>query len=121
MGTKNNPGNYDCYENAHPDEPMFILLGRDVFGASLSQLWAEARISLGGDSEDKITEAKTNALSMKQWCSEVSHKAPLEILDYLPFSLLAEALRRRGATVTAAPNAGDGVGAHESGHQRTRA
>lgn len=29
MGTKNNPGEFDCYANAAPDEPMFILLGRD--------------------------------------------------------------------------------------------
>lgn len=27
MGSKNNPGKYDCYEAADPDEPMFILLG----------------------------------------------------------------------------------------------
>lgn len=29
MGTKNNPGKFDCYNNALPDEPMFILLARD--------------------------------------------------------------------------------------------
>lgn len=29
MGTKNNPGAFDCYANAEPDEPMFVLLGRD--------------------------------------------------------------------------------------------
>lgn len=29
MGTKNKPGTYDCYATAHPDEPMFILLGRE--------------------------------------------------------------------------------------------
>ncbi|HAW11807.1 MAG TPA: aspartate decarboxylase, partial [Chloroflexi bacterium] len=29
MGTKNNPGKFDCYDDAHPDEPMFVLLGRD--------------------------------------------------------------------------------------------
>ena len=29
MATKNNPGKFDCYTNAEPDEPMFILLGRD--------------------------------------------------------------------------------------------
>ena len=25
MGTKNNPGKYDCYEKAGPDEPIFTL------------------------------------------------------------------------------------------------
>lgn len=29
MGTKNNPGQFDCYANALPDEPMFVLLARD--------------------------------------------------------------------------------------------
>ena len=29
MGTKNNPGQFDCYRNAEPDEPMFVLLARD--------------------------------------------------------------------------------------------
>ena len=28
MGTKNNPGRFDCYGNAEPDEPIFVLLGR---------------------------------------------------------------------------------------------
>lgn len=40
MGTKNNPGNYDCYKNAHPDEPMFILLGRDPLAPILTEIWA---------------------------------------------------------------------------------
>lgn len=30
MGTKNNPGAFDCYANAEPDEPMFVLLARDL-------------------------------------------------------------------------------------------
>jgi hypothetical protein len=29
MGTKNQPGEFDCYANALPDEPMFVLLARD--------------------------------------------------------------------------------------------
>lgn len=30
MGTKNRSGDFDCYANAEPDEPMFILLGRSA-------------------------------------------------------------------------------------------
>lgn len=40
MGTKNNPGLFDCYANALPDEPMFILLGRDPDFARLVRKWA---------------------------------------------------------------------------------
>lgn len=29
MGTKNDPGQFDCYAKALPDEPMFVLLARD--------------------------------------------------------------------------------------------
>ena len=29
MGTKNNPGDYDCYEMARPDEPIFTLKAND--------------------------------------------------------------------------------------------
>lgn len=43
MGTKNNPGSYDCYANAEPDEPMFILLGRDPHGAAAVRKWAADR------------------------------------------------------------------------------
>lgn len=43
MGTKENPGNFDCYENALPDEPMFVLLARDPDFARLIRLWAEKR------------------------------------------------------------------------------
>ena len=37
MGTKNNPGKFDCYEHAKPDEPMFVLLGRDLEALRLGQ------------------------------------------------------------------------------------
>ena len=39
MGTKNNPGTFDCYANAEGDEPMFVLLGRDKHAPTLVWLW----------------------------------------------------------------------------------
>ena len=44
MGTKRNPGKFDCYANAEPDEPMFILLGRDADAAKAVREWAGARV-----------------------------------------------------------------------------
>lgn len=44
MGTKNNPGKFDCYHNALPDEPMFILLGRDGLAPELVEAWALRRL-----------------------------------------------------------------------------
>lgn len=66
MGTKNNPGNYDCYANAAPDEPMFILLGRDRHAASLVRLWALMRHDQGEDGA-KVAEAMQCADAMDQW------------------------------------------------------
>jgi hypothetical protein len=40
MGSKNNPGKFDCYGNALPDEPMFILLARDYRAPFLVERWA---------------------------------------------------------------------------------
>jgi hypothetical protein len=49
MGTKSNPGKFDCYANAGPDEPIFVLLGRDRHAAGLVRLWALLRAKTGED------------------------------------------------------------------------
>src|SRR5690242_7813984 len=66
MGTKNNPGKFDCYTNAAPDEPMFILLGRDKHAATLVRLWALLR-AREGENEEKVAEALTCAAAMDAW------------------------------------------------------
>ena len=43
MGTKNNPGKYDCYARAHPDEPIFTLRGKDVSAPYFVRMWAAVR------------------------------------------------------------------------------
>lgn len=43
MGTKNNPGQFDCYKNALPDEPMFVLLARDPTFYHFVIEWAKRR------------------------------------------------------------------------------
>lgn len=43
MSTKNNPGAFDCYANAAPDEEMFVLLGRDVSAPQVVENWALMR------------------------------------------------------------------------------
>lgn len=40
MGTKLNPGKFDCYTKAADDEPMFVLLARDPLAPHLVKLWA---------------------------------------------------------------------------------
>ena len=65
MGTKNNPAPYDCYANAEPDEPMFVLLARDVDAPATVRIWAARRFTRlvreHGDS-DKISAADKSQL-----------------------------------------------------------
>ena len=43
MGTKDDPGEFDCYDAALPDEPMFVLLARDPDFERLVRKWAKRR------------------------------------------------------------------------------
>lgn len=66
MGTKNRPGTYDCYDNAEPDEPMFILLARDETAPGLVRDWADRRRARDGDT-DQAREAIACAEAMEAW------------------------------------------------------
>lgn len=68
MGTKNNPGDYDCYVNAEPDEPMFVLLARDPLAPILVELWASLRQHNSGN-PSKVAEARHCAREMRKWYS----------------------------------------------------
>lgn len=73
MGTKNNPGNFDCYHAADPDEPMFVLLARDPWAFDLVSRWARIReqmINKGSAPESdraKVAEAVKCAEDMLKW------------------------------------------------------
>lgn len=72
MGTKNEPGKFDCYDAAEDDEPMFVLLARDPMAPALVRLWAEAR-RLAARSQrdmDKADEADACADAMARWASD---------------------------------------------------
>ena len=69
MGTKNNPGQFDCYANAEPDEPMFVLLGRDRHAARLVRIWALLR-ARDGEDPAKVAEALNCAQQMDEWFSD---------------------------------------------------
>jgi hypothetical protein len=67
MGTKNDPGKYDCYAAAEDDEPMFVLLARDSIAPILIQLWADIRDMSKPEDIDKIAEAIGCAHDMETW------------------------------------------------------
>lgn len=67
MGTKNNPPpKFDCYAKAEPDEPMFVLLGRDPLASFLVGIWVAARREMGGDPE-QLAEASACSDAMLRW------------------------------------------------------
>jgi hypothetical protein len=73
MGTKNSPGKFDCYDNAEPDEPMFVLLARDVIAPEIVERWAYARrvlIRHGHKPQSDapmVDEAMQCAKAMRAW------------------------------------------------------
>lgn len=69
MGTKINPGRFDCYDAAAPDEPMFVLLARDRHAPMLIEQWADMRRREGEDPA-KVQEAIDCAQSMRAWVKE---------------------------------------------------
>lgn len=80
MATKNNPGEWDCYANADPDEPMFILLGRDPDAPTLVERWAMVRQRNGEDLE-KVQDARACADHMRRWLESLGkrERRPREI------------------------------------------
>jgi hypothetical protein len=67
MGTRNNPGKYDCYYKAAPDEPIFVLLGRDPVASVVVRFWIQMRKLIGGTQQDKLDEALRCARYMEDY------------------------------------------------------
>jgi hypothetical protein len=73
MSTKNNPGKYDCYAAALSDEPMFVLLARDLQAPKLIEAWARDRRSrvLAGECPQSdmgvVKDAEDVARDMIEW------------------------------------------------------
>lgn len=79
MGTKSNPGAFDCYANAQDDEPMFVLLARDHRAPALVRAWVDRhrteRMEAEGDFpynlDNKEREALAIADAMEAWRLDV--------------------------------------------------
>lgn len=73
MGSKLKPGKFDCYANALPDEPMFVLLARDTSAVEIVLTWAlirERDIDAGRRPESDralVEEARSCANDMSIW------------------------------------------------------
>jgi hypothetical protein len=81
MGSKLKPGDYDAYNMALPDEPMFVLIARDPSAPNMLRIWSDTRRKLvharaeAGDIDDaafaeglrKCSEADACADDMVIW------------------------------------------------------
>ena len=66
MGTKSNPGDYDCWAKLEDDEPYFVLMARDPTSRRLVDRWATL-LEVEGGNPDKIAEARQCAVAMEAW------------------------------------------------------
>jgi hypothetical protein len=88
MGTKTEPGKFDCYKKLEPDEPYFLLRGKDPAAPYLTMMWAASRngdwtglldlvtamrlnqdvvARVSTDENPKLAEAMHCARTMKEW------------------------------------------------------
>jgi hypothetical protein len=86
VATKNNPGKFDCYEKAEPDEPMFTLLARDPMAAKVVRYWIELRKQAAYNpglvtEHTVIAEARACADAMEDW---LRRERPDKARKFLP-------------------------------------
>lgn len=80
MGTRINPGRFDCHAAALPDEPQFTLLARDPLAGFLVSIWSSLR--LGADIEGAQAKFRkmAEAAASRYWTDPDVDKAA-EALD----------------------------------------
>uniref|UniRef100_A0A6M3KG43 Uncharacterized protein n=1 Tax=viral metagenome TaxID=1070528 RepID=A0A6M3KG43_9ZZZZ len=67
MGTKLNPGAYDCLDKIAPDEPFFVLRAKDPLAADLVADWVDRASRTLLHEPDKLMEASMCADAMRDW------------------------------------------------------
>jgi len=106
MGTKNNPGKFGCYEDAAPDEPIFVLRAKDAMAPHVVRSWAGARqsqIEAGmrpTSDMEKVVEARQCAAQMELW---LANQRRSEIETHERTALRAAAVDPRPPTPAPAP------------------
>lgn len=73
MGTKLNPGRFNCYAAALPDEPLFTLLARDPTAPEFVRRWGDYRMARINNGQLPFSdtagaaEAPAVAHAMEEW------------------------------------------------------
>jgi hypothetical protein len=80
MGTKRQPGTYDCWSNLEVDEPYFVIAGRDPAAATLVRMWMFSRKELIRQGKKPksdyalVEEARAVADAMELFSVEWQHR-----------------------------------------------
>jgi hypothetical protein len=69
MGTKTNPGRYECLAKAEPDEPVFVLRAKDPNAVPLVWLWATMAEMQSAHEPEKVAEARQLMMHMVDWAA----------------------------------------------------
>ena len=85
MGTKNNPSlKFNCYVAADPDEPMFVLLGRDPIAPFLVGWWVGLKSTHDPSADpEKLKEAMETARAMDDWLLKLGKEEKLKLRDLI--------------------------------------
>lgn len=114
MGTKTKPSAWDCYANLLDDEPYFVLMGRDRYGASTVRMWADQR-----ENELRASDATCTAAEVFREIDQIAEaRRVADEMDQFRAdqALSAAGARRLGATLTCGCWWADPPGAVEQGY-----
>jgi alkanesulfonate monooxygenase SsuD/methylene tetrahydromethanopterin reductase-like flavin-dependent oxidoreductase (luciferase family) len=73
MGSKSQPGFYSYLGKAEPDEPVFVLMGRDPLAPDLIRRWADTA-QANGERRDKVAEAYALAKQFEEYAHDFKNR-----------------------------------------------
>ena len=89
MGTKKQPGRFDCYGDAGEDEPIFVLRANDPAAIAAIHAWMQARhlhnfidgAKLIEREKARLQSAQEVIHEMTAWQEAQKHQKSLSLMD----------------------------------------
>lgn len=105
MGTKKNPGKFDCYKEAADDEPLFIIRGSDSTAGALIVLWRALKKQLREDGKSTISNDRLEeALALRDEMDAYARSRGKSMVDVRDAMIkVFSRMRRFGDTVAIMP------------------
>ena len=113
MGTKNNPGNFDCYAKLADDEPYFVLRAKDPIAPFLVGAWRMMRAGDFHGAQQFITNAEgpflVSGRSLLEKSSEKSKESYNVMLAMKDWETLTRAAERLSNAISSFNRIIDGI------------